>query len=181
MRINILTQQELWFFSIECPKDEKKPLPKLGSPSSKMNTLWMQTRPRPRSRKPSKPHSPSMMQQHKLKLPSLHSTKIGRTPQDSTSTSPPSPSSQSTLESPTTTPCQNSSSKDSTHKLWYNSHSQEQSKPPPLWRNSTQRPSRSREVITASHHSGEDLNHPMEEVVVTTIPMLWMWIASYYP
>ena len=31
------------------------------------------------------------------------------------------------------------------------------------------------------HHSGEDLNHPMEEVVITTTPMLWTWITSHYP
>ena len=34
---NILTQQEPWFFSIECPKDKEKPLLRLGSPSSKTN------------------------------------------------------------------------------------------------------------------------------------------------
>ena len=72
--------------------------------------------------------------------------------------------------------CWNGSSKDLTHKLWYNSLSQEQSKPPPLWRNFTQRPLRSREATAASHHSEEDLNHPMEEVAITTTPMVWMWI-----
>ena len=54
-------------------------------------------------------------------------------------------------------------------------------KPPPLWRNFTQRPLRSREATTASHHLEEDPNHPMEEVVVTTTPMPWTWIASCYP
>ena len=54
-------------------------------------------------------------------------------------------------------------------------------KPPPLWRNFTQRPLKSREGTATLCHSGEDLNHPMEEVAVTTTPMLWMWIASYYP
>ena len=181
MRTNILTQQGPWFSSIECPKGKGKPLLKLGSPSLKTNTSLMQTRPGSRSRKPSKLHSPPMMQQHKLELPLLHSTKTRRTTQDLTNTSPPSPSSLSILGSPTTMPCQNGSSKDSTCKLQYNSLSWKQSKPPPLWRNFTQKPLRSREVTATLHHSREDLSHPMEEVAVTTIPMLWTWIASYYP
>ena len=180
MRINIPTQQELWFFSTECPRDEEKPLLKLGSPSLKMNALQTQIRLGPRSRKPSKPHSPPMMQQCRLKSPLLHSTKTRRTPQDSTSTSLPSSSSQSALKSPTTMSCENGSSKDSTHKLWYNSLSQEQLQPSPLWRNFTQKPPRLREVTAVLHHSREDLNHPLEEAVVTMTPMLWTWIASHY-
>ena len=89
MRTNILTQQELWFSSTECPRNEEKPLLKLGSPSLKTNTSLMQTRPEPRLRKPSRPHSPPMTQQCKLELPLLHSTKTRRTPQDLTNTSPP--------------------------------------------------------------------------------------------
>ena len=181
MRTNILTQQGPWFSSTECPRDEEKPLLKLGSPSSKTSVLLMQTRPGPRSRKPLRPHSPPMTQQHKLKSPSLHSTKTGRTPQDSTNTSPPSLSSLSNSESLTTMPCWNGFSKDLTCKLQYNSPSQEESKPPPLWRNFTQRPPRSKEVTAALHHSGEDPNHPMEEVAITTTPMLWTWITSHYP
>ena len=140
----------------------------------------MRTKPGPRSRKPSKPHSPPIMQQCKLELPSLCSTKTGKTPQDSTNTSPPSPSSLSVPESLITIPYQNGSSEDSTHKLWYNSLSQEQSKPPPLWRNFTQRPLKLREVTTVLHHSGEDPNHSMEEVAIIMTPMLWMWITSCY-
>ena len=172
-------QQEPWFFSIGCPKDKKKPLLRLGSPSSKMNTLQMQTRSGPRSRKFSKPHLPPMIQQCKPELLSLHSTKTGRTPWDLTNTSPPSPSSQSALESLTTMPYQSGSFKDLTCKSQYNSFSQEQLKPPPLWRNFTQRHPRLRGVTAILHHSGEDLSHPMEEVVITTTPMLWMWIASH--
>ena len=134
-----------------------------------------------RSRKPSKLHSSPMTQQRKLELLSLHSTKTSRSPQDLTNTSPPSSSSQSAQESLTTTLYWNGSSKDSTHKSWYNSLSWEQSRPPPLWRNFTQKPLRSREIITTLHHSGEDLSHPMEEVVITMTPMLWTWIASHYP
>ena len=140
----------------------------------------MQTRPGPRSKKPSRLHSPPMMQQCKLELPSLCLTKTRRIPQDSTNTSPPSSSSLSILESPTTMPYWNSFSKDLTHKLWYNSLSWEQSKPPPLWRNFTQKLLRSMKDIAASHHSGEDLNHPMEEVAITMTPMLWTWITSHY-
>ena len=121
-----------------------------------------------------------MMQQCKLESLLLHSIKTWKTPQDSTNTSP-SPFSQSTLESLTIMPYQNGSSEDSTHRLWCNSLSQEQSRPPPLWRNFTQRPPRLREVTSTSHCSEEDPNHPMEEVVITTTPMLWMWIASHYP
>ena len=141
----------------------------------------MQIKPRPRSRKPSKSHSPPMMQLCKLELPSHHSTRTRRTSQDLTNTSPPSPSFQPALESPTTMPCWNGSSKDLIHKLWYNSLSQEQLKPLPLWRSFTQRPLRLREATATLHHSGENLNHPMEEVVITMIPMLWTWITSYYP
>ena len=180
MRTNIPTQQEPWFSSTECPRDEEKPLLRLGLPSSKTNTSLMQTRPRPRSRKPSRPHSPPMMQQHKLELPLLHSTKTKRIPQDLTNISPPSPFSPSILESLTTTPCQSGSSKDLTCKLQYNSLFWEQSKPLPLWRNFTQRPLRSREVTTILHHSGEDPNHSMEEVAIIMTPMLWTWIASHY-
>ena len=135
-----------------------------------MNTSLMQTRPGPRSRKPSRPHSPPMMQQCKLESPSLHSIKTRRIPQDSTNTSPPSPSSASILESLTTMHCQNGSFKDSTCKLWYNSLSGEQLKP-----------LRPREVTDVLHHLGEDLNHPMEEAIVTMTLMLWTWIASHYP
>ena len=174
MRINIQTQQEPWFSSIGCPRNKERPLPKLGSPSLKTNASLMQTRPGPRSRKPSKLHSLPMTQQHKLELPLLCSTKTGRLPQDLTNTSPPSSSSLSAPESLTTIPCRNDSSKDLICKLQYNSLSQGQSKPLPLWRNFTQRPPRLREVTAASHHSGEDLNHPMEEVAVTMTPMLWM-------
>ena len=78
-------------------------------------------------------------------------------------------------------PCQNGSSEDSTCKLQYNSLSQEQSNSPPLWRNFTQRPLRLREVTTTLHYSEKDLNHSMEEVVITMTPMLWMWTASRYP
>ena len=136
-KTNTPMQQESWFSSTECPRNKEKPLPRLGSPSLKTNTLLMQTRPGPRSRKLSRPHSPPMMQQHKLESPSLHSTKTRRTPQDLTNTSPPSLSSLSVLGSPTTMPYQNSSSKNSTCKLQYNSLSWKQSKPPPLWRNFT--------------------------------------------
>ena len=109
-------------------RDEEKPLPKLGSPSSRTNALLMQTSPGPRSRKASRLHSPLMMQQHKLKLSLLHLTKTGRTPQVLTNISPPSPSSPSIPKSPTIMPCQNGSSEDLTRKLQYNSLSQEQSK-----------------------------------------------------
>ena len=78
MRINIQTQQEPWFSSIGCPRNEEKPLLKLGLPSLKMNALLMQTRPGPRSRKPSKLHLPPMTQQCKLKLPLLCSTRTGK-------------------------------------------------------------------------------------------------------
>ena len=181
MKTNILTQQELWFSSTECPRNKEKPLLRLGSPSSKTNASLMQTRPGSRSRKPSKLHSPPMIQQHKLELPLLCSTKTGRIPQDSTNTSSSSPSSPSILESLTTTPCWNGSSEDLTHKLWYNSLSWEQLKPPPLWRNFIQRPPRLKEVTAVSHHSGGDLSDPMEEVTFTMTPMLWMWITSCYP
>ena len=159
----------------------EKPLSKLGSPSLKTNALLMQTRPGPRSRKPSRPHSPPMTQQRKPKLPLLYSTKTRRTPQNLTNISSLSSSSLSILESPTTMPCWSGFSKDSTHKLWYNSLSWEQSKTSPLWKNFTQRLPKSKEVTATLHHSGEDPNHPMEEVVVTMIPMLWTWIASRSP
>ena len=170
MRRSIPIQQESWFFSTGCPKGKEKPLLRLGSSSLKMNMLQMQTRPGPRSRKHSKPHSPPMTQQCKLESLLLHSTKTGRTPQDLTNTSPSSSSSQSAQESPTTTLYWNGSSEDSTHKSWYNSLSWKQLKPP-----------RSRKVIATLHHSGEDLSHPLKEVVITTIPMLWTWITSCYP
>ena len=128
MRINILMQQKPWFSSIGCPRNKEIPLPRLGSPSPKTNILLKQINPGPRSRKPSRPHLPLIMQQHKLELLSLHSIKTRKTPQDSTSTSPHSPFSLSTLESPITMPCWNGSSVDLTHKLQYNSLSQEQSK-----------------------------------------------------
>ena len=127
-RTNIPMQQELWFSSIGCPKDEEKPLPRLGSPSLKMNTSLKQTNPRPRSRKPSRLHLSLMMQQCKLELLSLHSIKTGKTLQDSTSTSSHSLFSPSAPESLITMPCWNGSSADLTHKLWYNSLSQEQLK-----------------------------------------------------
>ena len=96
---------ELWFSSIGCPKDEEKPLLRLGSPSSKMNMLLMLTRTGPRSRKPSKLHLPPMSQQCRLKLLLPRSIKTGRIPQDLTSTSSSSPSSSSTPESMTITSC----------------------------------------------------------------------------
>ena len=40
----------------------------------------MQTRPGPRLKKPSRPYSPPVMQQHKIESPSLHSIKTGKTP-----------------------------------------------------------------------------------------------------
>ena len=172
LRINIPMQQELWFSSTECPRDEEKPLLRLGSLSSKTNISPMQTRLGPRSRKPSKQHLSSMTQPHKLESPLLHSTRTRRTPQDLTSTSPPSPSSQSAPESPTTMLYRSGSFEDLTHKLQYNSLSWEQSKSPPLWRNFTQRPPRSEKVTATSHHLEEDPSHPMEKVVITTNPML---------
>ena len=144
----------------------------------------MQTRLGPRSRKPSKPHSPPTTQQHKLELPLLCSIKTGRTPQDlinTSSSSSSSSSSLSVLESSTTMPCQNGSSEDSTCKLQYNSLSWEQSRPPPLWRSFIQRPPRSRKVTTTLHYLEEDPNHPMKEVVITMTQMLWTWITSCYP
>ena len=157
-RTNILMQQELWFSSIECPRNEEKPLPRLGSPSSKTNTSPKQINPGPRSRKPSRLHLPLMMQQHKLELLSLHSTKTRRTPLDLTNISPHSPFSLSTLELPITMPCQNGSSADSIHRLQHNSLSPEHLKPPPPWRNFTPKPLRSKGVTTALHHLGEDPN-----------------------
>ena len=134
------------------------PLLRLGSPSSKMNALQMQLRPGPRSRKPLKSHLPPMMQQHKLKLPSLRLTKTGRTPWDLTNISPHSPFSLSILESPTTMPCQNGSLAASSHRSQYSLLSQEQSKPLPLWRNFTTRPLRLKEATATSPHLGEDPN-----------------------
>ena len=149
-----------WFSSTGCPKDKEKPLPRLGSSSSKMNASQMQTRPGPRSRKHSRLHSPPTMQQYKLELPLLHLTKTGRTPQNLTSTSH-SPFSLFALASLTIMLCQNDSSIALTHRLWYSLLSQEQSKPP-----------RSKKATAASPYSGEGPNHPMEEVVTIMIPML---------
>ena len=173
-RTNIPMQQELWFSSIGCPKDEEKPLPRLGSPSLKMNTSQTLTRTGPRSGKPSRLHSPPRMQQHRLELPSLCLIKTGRTPQDSISISPSSPSSLSALELLTTMPCH------STPRSWSNSSSAELSKPPPPWRSSTPKLLKSREGTAILPHSGEDPSHHMEEVAVTMTPTLWMWITSCY-
>ena len=143
--------------------------------------LQTQTKSEPRSKRPSKLHSPLMMQQHKLKSLMLHSTKTGRTLQDLINTSSHSPSAPFTPESLITMPYQNSSSMDLTHKLWYNSLSQKQSKPLPPWRNFTPKLPRLKEVIAVLHYSGKDPNYPMEEVVITMTTMLWMCIALYYP
>ena len=38
-----------------------------------------------------------------------------------------------------------------------------------------------KEATAAPPHSRVDPSHHMEEVVIFTTPMLWMWMASYYP
>ena len=166
----MLMKCKLWFSSIGCLKDEEKPLPRLGLPSLRTNVSQTQTRPGPKSRKPSRLHLPPIIQQHKLKLLLPHSTRTRRTLWNLTNTSSHSSSSLSTLKSLTTMLCWNSSSMASTHRLWYSLLSLEQSKPPRL-----------KKATAASPHLGEGSNHPIEEVVTTMIPMLWMWIASHYP
>ena len=141
----------------------------------------MQIKPRPRSRKPSRLHSPSIMQQCKLELPLLCLTKTQSIPWDLTNTSPHFSSSLSTPESLTSTLCWNASFTASTHRLQYSLLSQKQSRPPPLWRNFTPKPPRSKEATAALPYSEEDPNYLMEEVVITTTPMLWMWITLHYP
>ena len=180
MQTNMPMKHKPWFSSIGYPKNKEKPLPRLGSPSLKTNMLQTQTRPGPRSRKPLKLHSPPMTQQCKCELPLLHLTKTGRTPQDLTNISPYSSSSLSTPKSLTTTPCQNGFFAASTYRSQYSLLFLKQSKPPPPWRNFTPKPLRSKEATTASPHLGEDPNHSMEEVVVTTTPMLWTWITLCY-